>query len=117
MESYQNNEQARVFALSIPKDSMAKFIGTAGDFMKEKAFKHRVDAIAAFFMAFVVVAFVIGWVSGFFFGHRNLWSLLSLLTVIGLSVPYFKFLGKKSSTPTSANPGKRRRALTASATS
>ena len=37
-----------VFALSIPKDSMAKFIGTAGDFMKEKALNRRVNAIVRF---------------------------------------------------------------------
>ena len=44
---------------------MAHFIGTAGDFQKEKAINRRVNAIMAFFIVFTVAIFVLGWVSGF----------------------------------------------------
>ena len=73
---------------------MAKFIGIAGDFMKEKAFKHRVNALVVFFMAFVTTVFVIGWASGYFWGHRSMWSVLFLLAAVGVAIPYFKFLEK-----------------------
>lgn len=44
---------------------MAKLIGTAGDFMKEKALDRRVNALFALFLALLLAALAIGWFSGY----------------------------------------------------
>ena len=73
---------------------MAKFIGIAGDFMKEKAFKHRVNALVLFFMAFVLIVYILGCFSGFLLGRFNVWGFLCFIAAICVSIPSFKYIEK-----------------------
>lgn len=69
---------------------MANFIGTAGDFQKKKAIDRRLSAIMGFFIAFTVAIFLLGWVSGFVWGRRSLWSSLWAVLAFAVAVPAFK---------------------------
>jgi hypothetical protein len=73
---------------------MPKFIGLAGDFQKEKAFNRRLNAMMAFFILFAVTTFVLGWVSGFIWGRRSLWSYLLAFIAFAVAVPAYKLFEK-----------------------
>ncbi|MDD4102606.1 MAG: nuclease-related domain-containing protein [Kiritimatiellae bacterium] len=73
---------------------MANFIGTAGGFQKEKAINRRLNAIMAFFISFTVAIFLLGWVSGFIWGRRSLWSSLWAVLALAVAVPAFKLFEK-----------------------
>jgi hypothetical protein len=73
---------------------MAHFIGTAGDFQKEKAINRRLNAIMALFISFTAAIFVLGWVSGFIWGRRSLWSSLWAVLAFAVAVPAFKLFEK-----------------------
>jgi hypothetical protein len=64
---------------------MARFIGTAGDFQKEKAISRRVNAMMGFLIGFTAIVFVLGYVAG----RRSLWWAL---VAFGLTYPAFRLL-------------------------
>lgn len=72
---------------------MAEFIGTAGDFMKEKALNRRLNAILAFFMVFAAGVFILGWISGYVWGSRTLFSGVLAIIAIIVAIPAFKAFG------------------------
>ncbi len=71
---------------------MAKFIGIAGDFQKEKAFNRRLNAIMAFFIAFTFAVFVFGWISGFICGSHNLWSVGLVIVACAIAYPAYRIM-------------------------
>jgi len=73
---------------------MANFIGIAGDFMKEKALNRRLNALMAFFLALMLAMFVLGWASGYMWGHRGLWTSILFIVAVAIAVPGFKRLEK-----------------------
>ncbi len=73
---------------------MPTFIGTAGNFQKEKAINRRLNAIMAFFIGFAVSMFFLGWATGFIWGRRSLWSVLLGLVAFALAIPSFKLFSR-----------------------
>ena len=63
---------------------MAKFIGTAGGFMKDKALDRRLKALFVFFLALLLAALAIGWFSGYMWASRSLWSFALLIIALGV---------------------------------
>lgn len=74
---------------------MAKFIGTAGDFMKEKALNRRLNVILAFFMVFAAGVFILGWISGYMWGSRTLLSGVLVIVAFVFAMPAFKVFGRQ----------------------
>lgn len=74
---------------------MAKFIGTAGDYMKEKALNRRLNALMSFFLAVLLAALAIGWFSGYMWASRSPWSFALLLIAVGVIVLGVKRLDKQ----------------------
>ena len=71
---------------------MAHFIGTAGDFQKEKAIHRRLRACMVFFTGFTVATFVLGWTSGFCWDQRSPKSLLLTVVAFLVSILAFKLM-------------------------
>ena len=69
---------------------MAKFIGTAGDFMKEKALNRKLNAIVALFMSITLTMFALGAIFGFLMARRNVWGGLGLVAAFALAIFCFK---------------------------
>lgn len=74
---------------------MAKFIGTAGDFMKEKALNRRLNAILALFMVFAAGVFILGWISGYVWESSTLLSGVLAIVAFVAAVPAFKAFGRQ----------------------
>ncbi|NQT93852.1 MAG: hypothetical protein HQ559_13920 [Lentisphaerae bacterium] len=62
---------------------MATFIGTAGEFQKERAINRRLNALMGVFLLFAAIFFFIGFITA---QRSILWSLLAVVVV----VPGFK---------------------------
>jgi len=75
---------------------MAKFIGIAGDFMKEKALKRRLNALVAFFAGSLLLVLVLGWVSGYLWANRSLLSVGMTIAACAVAVPAVKYLDRLS---------------------
>jgi hypothetical protein len=74
---------------------MPKFIGIAGDFMKEKAIDRRVNALCIFFTAVVVAVLMLGMASGYMLAVKNGWGFLTLLIAVAVIVPTIKYTTKQ----------------------
>jgi len=75
---------------------MAKFIGIAGDFMKEKALKRRLNALIGFFMAGLLAMLILGVAVGYMWASRNLLGFLVLFLALVLIFPVINFLDRLS---------------------
>lgn len=74
---------------------MAKFIGTAGGYMKDKALDRRTRAIAVLFTAMLLIVFGVGWFAGYCWKGKTLWNILLLLGVALAAAFAFKFFEKQ----------------------
>ena len=66
--------------------------------MKEKALNRRLNALFVFFLALLLAALAIGWLSGYMWASRNLWSfgwLVGGVTIIVLGVKRLDKLADK----------------------
>lgn len=75
---------------------MAIFIGTPGGYMKEKSLKRRWAAFMAFMLFVILGTFLLGWFSGYAFGHRTMLSGMLAVVAVVFGVSSLKVLGKLS---------------------
>lgn len=75
---------------------MAKFIGTAGKHMKEKALNHRLNTIVGFFAGMLLITLILGMAIGYMWASRSIWGTVILVLVVVMSVPAIKFLDRLS---------------------
>lgn len=65
---------------------MPRFIGTAGDFQQEKAFKRRLNVLTATLIVFTVLAFGAGYASGYLAASKTVASFLLFLATLVLGI-------------------------------
>ena len=75
---------------------MAKFIGTAGDFMKDKALNRRLNALIGFFVSLLIAMLILGVAIGYMWASRNVWGFLMLIFAVVVFIPAIKILDRLS---------------------
>jgi len=74
---------------------MAHFIGTAGEFQKQRSLDRRLNALLALVMVFAAFTFLLGFVGGYGLGHSGLLSVTPILILAAITYPTFKYLEKR----------------------